>query len=219
MKIENAGLKFDKALTPLKQVKKIIIHHPAHTTWDIKEIHNYHQKSKGWNGIGYSYFIPKTGGAQLGRGRTIGAHCKGMGMNDKSLGVCFQGDFDKQIPTEAQYRDGAKLIAQLLLQEGLQINDVEPHKNFDATACPGKNFDMSKLKQYILEEMNPNVKGTVQTVAEYTMSDGEKRAVNRLAKLGIVAEDFKITNSDQRVMVSMMGGFVRAVEDGRIKVK
>ncbi|WP_066228179.1 peptidoglycan recognition protein family protein [Metabacillus fastidiosus] len=61
----------------------------------------------------------------------------------------LQGDFDKQIPTEAQYRDGAKLIAQLLRQEELQINDVTPHREFDAKVCSGKNFDMNELKQYV----------------------------------------------------------------------
>lgn len=27
------------------------------------------------DGIGYSYFIPKNEGVQLGRGRNVGAHC------------------------------------------------------------------------------------------------------------------------------------------------
>ncbi|MGG3889995.1 hypothetical protein [Metabacillus fastidiosus] len=52
----------------------------------LKEIHDYHKKSNGWNGIGYSYFVPKNGGVQLGCDRNVGAHCKGMGMNNQSLG-------------------------------------------------------------------------------------------------------------------------------------
>ncbi|MED4461707.1 peptidoglycan recognition protein family protein [Metabacillus fastidiosus] len=220
MQIENVGLKFSKALTPLKRVTKIIIHHPAHPTWGIKKIHNYHQKSNGWNGIGYSYFIPKHGGVQLGRGGNLGAHCKGMGMNNQSLGICFQGDFDKQVPTEAQYRDGAKLVAQLLRQEGLQINDVAPHRDFDATACPGKNFNMNKLKQYILEEMNPNVKGVVQTMSEQVkVSIATQNAIDHLASYGIIQKDYKVTKDFEITLISMMNGLVNAIENGKLKVK
>ncbi|MED4461874.1 peptidoglycan recognition protein family protein [Metabacillus fastidiosus] len=220
MKIENVGLKFSKALIPLKCVTKIIIHHPAHPTWGMKEIHDYHKKSNGWNGIGYSYFIPKNGGVQLGRGRNVGAHCKGMGMNNQSLGVCFQGAFDKQIPTEEQYRDGAKLIAQLLRQEGLQINDVAPHRDFDATACPGKNFDMNKLKQYILEEMNPNVKGVVQAVSEQVkVSTATQNAIDNLAGYGIIQKDYKVTKDHEITLISMLNGLVNAIKNGKLKVK
>jgi hypothetical protein len=157
MKIEDVGLKFPKALTPLKRVDKIIVHHPAHPTWDIKDIHNAHINGRGFNGIGYNYFVTQDGRVQKGRGRNQGAHCLN-GWNSKSLGISFQGNFEIQTPTEVQYRAGAELIAQLILDEGLNIHDVDGHKKFDATVCPGKNFDLNKLRNYVLECMNPKAK-------------------------------------------------------------
>ncbi|MGG3799000.1 peptidoglycan recognition protein family protein [Metabacillus fastidiosus] len=216
MKIENVGLKFDKTLTPLKQVKKIIVHHPAHRTWNIQDIHNYHIKNKKWNGIGYNYFVTKNGKAQEGRGRNQGAHCIGSNMNPQSLGVCFQGDFDKETPTEVQYRAGAELIAFLLQKEGLQINDVAGHNAFAATACPGKNFDMDKLKQYILEEMNPNVKGSIQEVKKFTVSDATQRAIKNLSQYGIVAEDFEVKDNNQAMLISIANNMVKAIKDGKL---
>ncbi|MGG3801809.1 peptidoglycan recognition protein family protein [Metabacillus fastidiosus] len=216
MKIENVGLKFNKVLSPLKKVEKIIVHHPAHPTWDIHEIHKYHQEKLKWNGIGYNYFVTKDGKVQQGRGRNIGAHCAGMNMNPKSLGVSFQGDFDKQVPTEVQYRAGAELIAYLLCNEGLQINDVAGHNAFAATACPGKNFDMNKLKQYVLEEMNPNAKGSVQEVKKFEVSDATKNAIKNLSQYGIIAADFEVKDSNQAMIISMFNNMVKAIKDGKL---
>lgn len=151
--IQKLGLRFTKPLTPLKKVDKIVVHHPAHPTWNIFDIHDYHQRKKGWIGIGYNYGVTKDGKAQEGRGKHQGAHC--LGWNDKSLGICFLGDFTVQKPTEEQYKAGAKLIAQLVREHGLRVVDVVPHSALDSTQCPGKNFDMPHLKALIALELNP----------------------------------------------------------------
>lgn len=157
MKIEKLDLAFSGKLIPLKKVDKIICHHPAHPTWDINDIHSYHRDSKGWSGIGYNYFVTFDGRVQEGRGRNQGAHCLG-GWNSKSLGVSFQGNFETQQMTDAQVAAGAELIASLIRDEGLGINDVVGHGDLWATACPGKNFRMDDLKNAILAELNPATK-------------------------------------------------------------
>lgn len=153
MTIQKTNLKFSGTLSPIKKVTKIVVHHPAHPTWDVYEVHNYH-KAKGWSGIGYNYFITKGGVQQEGRGKYIGAHC--VGKNSYTLGVSFQGDFDKQELGDMQLKAGANLIAKLLREYGLQINDVVRHKDLAATDCPGKNFRFDDLKTAILHELNPN---------------------------------------------------------------
>lgn len=180
MRIEDTGLKWKYALTPIKSYRKVVVHHPAHPTWDINDIHKAHQ-NKGWNGMGYNYFITKEGRIQLGRGMNVGAHCEGH--NSNTLGVSFQGNFETQIPTEAQYKAGAQLIAKLLKDAGLSITDVIGHRDLAATVCPGKNFDMSKLKHYILEELNPK-KGVVQVVNR-PLTDREKKIQAEAMELGI----------------------------------
>lgn len=186
MKIEKPDLKFREALTPFKQkIKKIVCHHPAHKTWNIIDIHKFHRDTKGWNGIGYNYFVTFDGRIQEGRGKHQGAHCLG-GWNEKSLGVCFQGDFTEQNMTDAQVKAGAELIASLLRTEGLTINDVVGHKVLWNTACPGKNFRMADLKKAILEELNPNVKKELDKVAiDQTVSPWAKDAQQWVVKEGI----------------------------------
>ncbi|MDF1510837.1 holin family protein [Bacillus phage vB_Bacillus_1020A] len=156
MQIEKPKLAFKGKLTPIKKVTKVVCHHPAHPTWGIMEIHNYHKNSKGWAGIGYNYLICKDGRIQEGRGKNVGAHCSGR--NSDTLGVCFQGDFDKQQMTDAQVKAGGWLIAKLIKEHGLQINDVLGHRDLAATACPGKNFRMADLKAEILANLNPKTK-------------------------------------------------------------
>ncbi|PGT89231.1 peptidoglycan recognition family protein [Bacillus sp. AFS040349] len=215
MYIENLGLNFKYALTPLKRVNKIIVHHPAHPTWDINDIHKSHQ-GKGWNGIGYNYFVTKDGRAQLGRGHNVGAHCKGNSMNDKSLGVSFQGNFEIEHPTEAQYRKGAELIAQLIKEESLTINDVDPHKKYDATVCPGKNFDLGKLKQYILEILNPT-KGVVQVVNR-PLTDREKKIQAEAKELGITDGKNPLEPVDRFYLWSAMIPLAKRVRELEITI-
>ena len=60
------ALNFRNALIPLKRVEKIVLHHMAHKTAGIHEIHGFHRNrtfisSRGktvyWCGIGYNYWI------------------------------------------------------------------------------------------------------------------------------------------------------------------
>ena len=184
MKIENPNLKWNGKLTPItKRITKIVCHHPAHPSWTLQDIHNYHVKL-GWVGIGYNYFITFDGRIFEGRGRNIGAHAQGY--NSNTLGVCFQGDFEKQKMTDEQVKAGAWLITQLLRNEGLTINDVIGHRDINATSCPGRNFRMNDLKQAILENLNPKIKKGVNNVSkDQTVSDWAKDAQKWVKQKGI----------------------------------
>lgn len=157
MKIEKLGLRFSNNLVPFRQaITKIVCHHPAHPSWTIQDIHNYHRGSLKWSGIGYNYFITRGGRIQEGRGRNQGAHVSGH--NHNTLGICFQGNFETQQMTDDQVKSGAHLIVKLLRDEGLSITDVIGHRDLAKTACPGRNFRIDDLKQEILEILNPSVK-------------------------------------------------------------
>ena len=99
--LHHLNLFFNEALTPRTKTDYIILLHSGvqsrHTAQDI---HQWH-KNKGWAGIGYHYFISKEGVIFGCRQRnTIGAHTKGYNQN--SIGVCFEGDFNKEAMTDAQ---------------------------------------------------------------------------------------------------------------------
>ncbi|KAL8184655.1 UNVERIFIED_CONTAM: hypothetical protein K2H54_023160 [Gekko kuhli] len=87
---------------PLKDIlpENVIIIHtagtPCHTkdecSRETRNVQDYHQRTKGWCDIAYSFLIGEDGYVYEGRGwRAEGAHT--LGYNDLSLGVAFIGLF------------------------------------------------------------------------------------------------------------------------------
>ena len=119
--VHQLNLDFNESLEPRTKTDYIILHHSGvksrHTANDI---HQWH-KNKGWAGIGYHYFISKEGVIYECRQRdTIGAHAKGYNAN--SIGVCFEGDFNKETMTDAQCSDE---VVRFLFFLGLTYPDSE----------------------------------------------------------------------------------------------
>lgn len=153
----NPPLDFRSKLTPLKKVDMIILHHMAHKTADIYDVHNYHRsrtytnsagKTSYWSGIGYNYFITFDGTIYEARGLNVGAHT--LNYNNRSIGIGFQGDFQQQQMPDAQLKAGAALCKKLMQDHSLTERDIKLHKDLSATVCPGKNFRISELKELLL---------------------------------------------------------------------
>lgn len=132
----------------------IIIHHSAskdHGTLDFVGLRDWHVNHNGWPDIGYNFVLEDINGrytAIMGRHpNDIGYHCSGM--NHKSLGICFVGNFEKSMPPVDQWNLGVRLVRWLLEKYNLSTHRVEGHRYFKATACPGKNFNMQKFKDDI----------------------------------------------------------------------
>lgn len=106
----------------------------------------YH-RSKGWDGLGYSFVIGPSGTVYEGRGQKVGAHTEGHNLD--GFGVCFLGDFTSALPTPAAMIACAELI-QLLHQPspgfGLPNGALTAgavilgHRDVFATACPGNQL-------------------------------------------------------------------------------
>ena len=116
---------------------KIVIHHTGNPTDDNLSaiaIHSSHQ-AQGWSGIGYHYYIRKNGQIYSGRPQwAVGSHCKGL--NASSLGICLEGNFEKEKPSEEQLNSLRWLVKYL---SGLfPIKNVYGHRDINATLCPGK---------------------------------------------------------------------------------
>lgn len=143
------NLKFDEELEPRTATRFIILHHSEVTLpHTVEDIHQWH-KNKGWAGIGYHYFIDKEGEVYEGRPcGTVGAHARGH--NDESIGVCFEGDFNKESMSEKQENAAIILLTMLSLAysdaELCMHNVFNPHKN-----CPGKNFPFERLSLTIAD--------------------------------------------------------------------
>ena len=129
----------------IKNVDSIAFHHMAHETWDVKDVEKYHVFENGWDAIGYNYWIAFDGTIYEGRGLNIGAGV--LFHNSHILSIGLQGDFEKQMPTDEQYKSARELV--YFLKEKIPgIKNIGCHRDWNATACPGKNFDIKKITEY-----------------------------------------------------------------------
>ena len=112
MKIIEKNLNFSK-LDKRKATNRIVLHHTAvQTEQSVEVIHNYHKNSLNYAGIGYHFYVRKDG--QVYRGRpedAVGAHA--YGSNSDSIGICAEGNFDKEIMSVEQRDSIIKLVKYL----------------------------------------------------------------------------------------------------------
>ena len=129
---------------------EIILHHMAGygDIFDVDRIHI----NNGWSGCGYHFIVMQNGVIYAGRPVSeIGAHCKGHNKN--TIGICFEGNFENITMPAAQMKAGFYLLE--YLQNKYKLNNIFRHKDYNATACPGKNFPYQKF----VAEFNKNKKG------------------------------------------------------------
>jgi hypothetical protein len=133
----------------------IIIHTAAFEgKASIDDVRRWHLE-RGFNDIGYHYYIRRDGGIQSGRGETTpGAHCVDMGMNQKSLGICFEGHGDKEPFTQKQRNALCSLYAVLHDSWGITPGSVLGHRETGANkTCPGTQVDMKDLRDMLRMEL------------------------------------------------------------------
>ena len=142
MKIIETKLNWAGALAKRSAIDMIVLHHADAKHCTIYNIHNWHL-ANGWNGVGYHYFVNKRGEIFKGRpDNTIGSHAKGF--NSTTLGICFEGNFMKEEPTQAQINAGLELVE--YLKKKYDINKVKGHGELMATSCPGSLFPIEKFR-------------------------------------------------------------------------
>jgi N-acetylmuramoyl-L-alanine amidase CwlA len=86
----------------------------------------------------------------LGRMPDIqGAHTSGQ--NNRSLGICFIGNFDEAAPPLEQWLQGVKLVRWLCVEFNITTQNIFPHNKFAVKTCPGIMFDIAQFKQNVQE--------------------------------------------------------------------
>ena len=117
MKIIEKTYRWSGTLARRGVTRRIILHHAAAVTCSADQIHAWHL-ANGWSGIGYHFFVRKDGTVYRGRPEdTVGAHAGGS--NSDSIGVCFEGSFDKEEMPAVQRRAGTELVAYLKKKYGV----------------------------------------------------------------------------------------------------
>lgn len=147
MKIINPGLKFNGSFALRRKTERIIFHHSA-TAGDVSAatVHQWHLNN-GWKGIGYQYLIRTSGLIEIGRPENaIGSHSGSTG-NSNGIGICVAGNFMTEKPTEEQYQSCIELARDIFSRSGILL--LQGHRDVMATACPGVNFPLEKIKQSV----------------------------------------------------------------------
>ena len=131
----------------MRLVKEIIIHCSAtregqHISVDT--IRDWHL-AKGWNNIGYHFYIDLDGTINKGRDiDKIGAHCKGHNRN--SIGICYCGgvETDGKTPkdTRTQEQKDSLLYVLKTLKAMYPEAVIYSHNEFANKACP--SFDATE---------------------------------------------------------------------------
>ena len=126
----------------LKEVRYFVIHHTGvSASQSVIDIHYFHQSVKEWSGIGYHFYIRKKGDIYRGRPEEKqGVHAGPA--NSESLGICFEGDFNSEQPTDAQM-DSAEMLFKYLFDKYGE-KPITGHSDHMNTSCPG-NFDFDEL--------------------------------------------------------------------------
>lgn len=131
---------------------KYIVVHTAAFKGDISEstIDEWH-RARGFNEGGYHYFINYDGLVEKGREENeVGAHCRDMGMNRKSIGICFEGHGNLEDWTKEQIAAFLKLAHQVMDKYNIPPTRVIGHRETGAKKdCPGTRIDMGKVRAMV----------------------------------------------------------------------
>lgn len=143
-----------------KRWAAIVIHHSGTKDGNAAVFDKWHKQGRHWEGVGYDFVIGN--GSDSGDGEVevtfrwrrqmVGAHCGGTAnnwANEKAIGICIVGDFNKTAPTAKQMDSAIKLTRFLCKRYGISSNRVYGHNTTPGarpTECPGRRFLMGGLK-------------------------------------------------------------------------
>lgn len=126
------------ATRPAAAIQRVIVHHTATTPTTWLNVSRYHVQTKGWPGIGYHFGIGANGlVSYTGSIETWRYHAGNA--NGDSIGVCFMGNFETDMPTSAALGSYARLLSALESHLGRGLT-VQGHRDVGQTACPGRNL-------------------------------------------------------------------------------
>lgn len=189
--IIKTNLKVNGSLSYGNSCQYGIIHHPEFNG-SVEALNNM-MISMGYTMMGYNYYVRKDGSIYEGRPHNaISANC--YGYNSKSVGICFEGNFDVEYMNETQFKAGVALC--IFLKSAGIVKDVfGPHKKYYNTACPGRNFPITKMLEAINGghiDYDNDVKPTPEAK---TVAEGRDYVGNRAKELQelLIASGYSLT--------------------------
>lgn len=170
MNIINTSYDWNGSLVKRSKTTRIILHHAAAIKCTAQDIHRWHL-NRGWAGIGYHFFVNKQGKIYEGRPENVvGAHAGNNNLD--SIGVCFEGNFEKEQMTNEQIKSGKELVSYLKGKYNIIV--VQKHKDVNATVCPGKNFPFNEISCVSAKKEATPYNPTVLDWQKAAIADGYK---------------------------------------------
>lgn len=204
IKIIEPNHKWAYGLTPRSVTTHLVLHHAA-GNGPVEGIHNYHL-SRGWAGIAYHYYIRKDGSIYRGRPEHMtGGHT--TNWNWCSIGICFEGNFETEHMSDAQFEAGRQLIADIVRR--YPNITVWKHSSLQQTSCPGRNFPF----ELMLDMDEPSGDAEDSGEPYEWAKDACERMVSRKIFLGDGEGDFHWHEAVTREEVAVIVG--RVLAEGR----
>ena len=159
--LEKGLVKLSEELGGWQPKKTYILLHHSFTddgsTLSWPAIRENHITKRGFTDIGYQFGIELyKENYEILTGRLIldkGAHCPQHKMNEKSIGICFIGNFDLAPPSPTLFNLGINFVSSLCLYGGLSPENIRGHRDFNSSkSCPGTEFDVDKFREAVREK-------------------------------------------------------------------
>ncbi len=176
------GRSYSWPLQYSKTVKLLAIHHsalivtgdPRPAAERMRALYKYHARNKGWGDIGYHFVVDEDGLVYEGRqGGTyvVGGHayCNNVG----TIGIMLMGNFELEMPSQAQAQGLQRLLDSLAREYGLDVRNsvqfhgktfatpIVAHRDLLSTLCPGYTL-YSGLTQIIGNVQTGRLDGIVK---------------------------------------------------------
>jgi len=129
----------------------IVIHCDAidfnkYETPQLFAIDRFHREERHWETIAYHYYITKNGSIyQLHKPQEYTIHA--AGINNGSVAVCVQGNFDNDTLKEKQYNSLIKTL--IHLKKIYPKAYIIGHCDVSTKTCPGLNIDVNAIRQTV----------------------------------------------------------------------
>lgn len=146
--VESWGGSRPQELPKLQVIRRITLHHQGETWKPDSDVAHYLQRlqqwsrlTKRWADIPYHYVVAPDGKMYAARDPGLAGDTNTEYNPEGHALVMLLGNFEEAQPSQAQLLATVDLLAWLVNQHHLNVDDIATHRDFSAqTLCPGKNL-------------------------------------------------------------------------------
>lgn len=167
--------KNDPVEKPKPKWNKIVIHHSGGPRGSVEMFDRFHRKQGIENGAIYHIVIGNGNGMNDGsvqatkrwRKHLPGPQTGNPEVDQKAIGICLVGNFEKTAPTAKQINALKKVLLFLVSKFQIPVKNVRGARNWGAsTLSPGSKFPMDKIQDILEKAFSHRIPGKNQEISE-----------------------------------------------------